>query len=253
MEGASGADPMDVTEKKRLQTRVVQQKYRKLFTVRYPPLRLCLHLQSFKAVGKRLKERIRELEELKKHIGDFSELKDQVDAAYSPPSTNIQTEAYATETTSVGLVPDQEIGAPESDHSLGALKCLPISPAQSNNHLGVSPSSALDFLSSTFENLDYSSSSLSSESQPHVGPCACVAPQWPCALFASSPRASSSSAPHQATRDNQFTVSPEDHPSQGASCQERFIHILNSIHHAGYESIEKSKFAAFSNLDGLPK
>ncbi|GAB1201711.1 hypothetical protein APSETT445_000300 [Aspergillus pseudonomiae] len=252
MEAPSRADPMDITEKKRIQNRMAQQKYRKLFTVRYPPLRLCLRLQSFTSTGKRLKERIRELEELKKHMGDFSELKDHVDAAYSPPSTNIQTGAYATESTSIGLLPDQEISAPESDNCLWALNCPPISPAQFDNHPGVSPSSSLDFLSSTFEHLDYSSSSLSSESQPHVSPCAHVARQWPCALSASSPRVSSSSAPHQATRDTQC-VSPEDHPSPGASCEERFIHILNSIHQAGYESIEKSKFAAFSNLDGRPK
>jgi len=231
MEGASGADPIDVTEKKRLQNRMAQQKYRKLFAVRYPPFRLYLHLQSLKPIGKRLKERMREFEELKKHMGDFSELKDHVDAAYSPPSTNIQTGAYTIESTSVGLLPDQRIGASDPAHCLWALNCPLISPAH-------------DFLSSTFENPDYSSSSLSSDSQPHV---------WPCALFASSPRVSSSSAPHQAARDDQLTVSPEDHPSQGASCEGRFIHILNSIHQAGYESIEKSKFAAFSNLDGLPK
>jgi hypothetical protein len=43
MEGTSGADLTDVTEKKKLQNRMAQQKYRKSFTIRYPPLHLCVY------------------------------------------------------------------------------------------------------------------------------------------------------------------------------------------------------------------
>lgn len=249
----SGADPTDVTEKKRLQNRMAQQKYRKSFKIRYPALRICLFLHSFKYSGQRLKDRIREFEELKKHLGDLPEMKDYVETGYSPPSTNIQNRGYDTKSTNLCLLPGQEVGPPESDPCPWAMNCPPISPVQSNTYPKIEPSSALDLLSPTGESLDYSSSSLSNESQKPVGSCARLAHQWSWALSASSPRVSNSLDPHQATQDNQLAVSPDDQLFRGTSCEERFIDILNSIHQAGYESIEKSKFAALSSLEGLPK
>jgi hypothetical protein len=139
----------------------------------------------------------------------LSELKDYVDAAYSPPFTNLRTGEHIAESTGVGMLPGQEVIASESDHYLWAMNCPPICSAQSNNMPRIAPLSALNSPSSTCENLGKSQSLPSADSQMHIGSCTSVANQWPWALSAASPRELNSLNPHQPTQDKQLAVSSE--------------------------------------------